>query len=86
MRKSVVTVEHKVLDVEKVWLTRKEAAKYLGVSVDFVKQLCLGMRLPWYKVCASNGTKGGKRRGREGICFIKKSDLDRFVKSNKICE
>lgn len=76
MRKPVVIPAHRVLDVEKVWLTRKEAAKYLGVSTDFVKKLCIGMRLPWYKVCASNADSQ-----KDGICFIKKTDLDKFIGS-----
>ena len=87
MRMPISIPATRVMDVEKVWLTRKEAAKYLGVSVDFIKSLCLNMRIPWYKVCASNASKGGDRRGREGICFIKKKDLDRFIgsKAHRVC-
>ena len=53
MRMPISIPATRVMDVEKVWLTRKDAAKYLGVSVDFIKKLCLDMRLPWYKVSAT---------------------------------
>ena len=78
MRKPNTIPAVEVREVEKLWFTRKDAAAYLGVSVDFIKALCLGGRLPWYKVCASNGDSK-----KDGISFIRKDDLDSFIGRQK---
>ena len=79
MRKPSIIPTTEVRAVEKIWFTRKDAAAYLGVSRDFVKALCLSGRLTSYKVCASNS-----KSAKDGVSFIKKSDLDIFIDSHKI--
>lgn len=74
MRKPNIIQTTEVRQVDKVWFTRKDAAKYLGVSVDFIKKLCLGKRITYYKVCASNS-----KNGKDGVSFINKEDLDGFI-------
>lgn len=59
-----------IKQVEKVWFTRKDAAEYLGVSLSFIKKLCLGAKVPSYKV--------------EGLVFLRKDELDRFIKKHDI--
>ncbi len=79
MRKPSIIPTTEVRAVEKIWFTRKDAAAYLGVSRDFVKALCLSGRLTSYKVCATNS-----KSEKDGVSFIKKSDLDIFIDSHKI--
>ena len=79
MRKPSIIPTTEVRAVEKIWFTRKDAAAYLGVSRDFVKALCLSGRLTSYKVCASNS-----KSEKDGVSFIKKSDLDSFIGSHRI--
>ena len=55
--------------IEKVWLSNKEAQKYLGVGVEFFKLLRTTGRLPFYRV------------GR--TVFYRKSDIDYLVESGK---
>lgn len=57
-----------VRTVEKLWMTRKGAADYLGVSVDFIKSLE-----------ENEGLNSSKVRG---LVFIAKSDIDRIIKKN----
>jgi excisionase family DNA binding protein len=57
----------KVADVEKVWLTVSEVAKYMGMTEWFVRDL--KKQIPWYKV--------GK------TLFFKKSDIDRLIEKGK---
>lgn len=59
-----------VKQVEKVWFTRKDAADYLGVSLSFIKKLCLDAKIPSYKV--------------EGLVFVRKDELDRFIQRKNI--
>ena len=59
-----------VRQVDKVWFTRKAAADYLGVSLSYIKKLCLGAKVPSYKV--------------EGLVFIRKDELDRFIQRHDI--
>ena len=61
-------VAGKVREVEKVWFTRKDAAKYLGVSVSFIRRMEASIRY----------SKVG------GLVFIAKSELDRFIKKNDV--
>lgn len=59
-----------VKSVEKLWFTRKAAAEYLGVSLGYIKKLCLNSKFKSYKV--------------EGLVFIRKDDLDRFILKHDI--
>lgn len=59
-----------VKQVDKLWFTRKAAAEYLGVSQSYVKKLCLNSKFRSYKV--------------EGLVFIRKDDLDRFILKHDI--
>jgi len=70
MLPKINTVLGTVRDVEKVWMTRHEAAKYLGVSYDWVKRQNLGGGLSYYKV--------------DGVVFIAKRDLDKLITKNKV--
>ena len=56
--------------VSKMWFTRKDAAEYLGVSVDYIKTLCNTAKMPWYKV--------------GGLALIKKDDLDRYISKHRV--
>lgn len=59
-----------VKSVEKLWFTRKAAAEYLGVSLGYIKKLCLNSKFKSYKV--------------EGLVFIRKDELDRFILKHDI--
>ena len=56
--------------ITKVWLTRKDAATYLGVSTDYIKNLCNDAKFPWYKV--------------GGLALIKKDDLDKYISKHRV--
>lgn len=56
--------------ITKVWLTRKDAATYLGVSTDYIKSLCNDAKFRWYKV--------------GGLALIKKDDLDRYIEKHRV--
>lgn len=60
-----------IKEAEKMWLTMSEAAKYLGVGIDFLKRLKTSGKLSWYKV------------GR--YVFFKKADIDRLIQRNCVC-
>lgn len=64
------TKQGKVLEVEKIWLTSKEAQAYLGVSVHFFKDLRANAQIRFYKV--------------RGAIFYKKSDIDRLVEKGRV--
>ena len=55
---------------EKIWLTTKEVAEYLGMSKDFVKDLRQNGLLPY---CQVNHT-----------CFYLKKDIDRLIERHRI--
>lgn len=54
---------------EKVWLTVRDAATYLGVSTDFIRDMFVD-GLPMYKV--------------RHTCFAKKTDIDEYIEAKKI--
>ena len=56
--------------ITKVWLTRKDAAMYLGVSTDYIKNLCNDAKFPWYKV--------------GGLALIRKDDLDKYISKHRV--
>ena len=59
-----------VREVERTWFTRKGAAEYLGVSVDFIKGLNQTGKLKFSKL--------------GGLVFIQKDVLDRLLKRSKV--
>lgn len=65
-----ITKQGKVLEVEKIWLTSKEAQAYLGMSADFFKDLRANAQIRFYKV--------------RGAIFYKKSDIDRLVEKGRV--
>lgn len=65
-----ITKTGKVLEIEKIWLTSKEAEAYLGVSVHFFKDLRANGQIHFYKV--------------RGAIFYKKSDIDRLVEKGRV--
>lgn len=65
-----INITGKVVEVEKVWFTRQEAARYLGTSHSYIKTLNLTGRLRYYHA--------GK------IVFISKEDLDRYIRSCRV--
>lgn len=60
----------KTAELQKLYISNKEAEAYLGVGSDFLKKLRLGGRLPYYKV--------GK------TVFYKVTVLNRLVESGKV--
>lgn len=69
MRKTV-NIQGSVRVVEKIWLTRKQAAEYLGTSEEWIKKrnLCGDIR---YSKC-------------EGMVLMNIRDIDKYVESNRI--
>ena len=63
-------LQGKVRAVEKVWFTRKEAAEYMGKSVEHVKRLNL------------NGELRFSRPKR--AVYILKSDVDNYLKNSLV--
>lgn len=61
----------RVLQVEKVWLSAKEAASYFGTSLEYIRSIRESGRIHYYK------PYGNK------MVFFKKSDLDRFIEKGK---
>ena len=59
----------RVKEVEKVFLSNREAQKYLGVSDSTLKGWRLGGRLPYYKVGS--------------VVWYEKSDIDRLVRGGR---
>lgn len=60
----------RVMDVQKVYLSFREAMMYLGVSKDFLNIRRLNGDIPYYKV--------------GHMVWYKKSDLDALVENNRI--
>ncbi len=64
------TVRGKVKEVDKVYFSNKEAAAYLGVTIEFLKTLRENALISFYKV--------------RNTVFYKKTELDRMIERNKI--
>lgn len=60
-----------VTQIEKIWLSNKEAQAYLGVGIDFLKNLRSSGRISFFKV----GT----------TVFYRKRDIDRLIEKNRVC-
>ena len=60
-----------VTQIEKIWLSNKEAQVYLGVGMDFLKKLRSSGRISFFKV----GT----------TVFYRKRDIDRLIEKNRVC-
>ena len=65
-----INVTAKVVEVERIWFTRKEAARYLGTSISFITTLNRTARLRFYKA--------------GGLVFIAKNDLDNFIRKGRV--
>ncbi len=63
-------IKVKVREVERLWFTRGEAAKYLGVSQSYIKKLNLVGELPYAKF--------------GGLVFVRKSDIDKKIEGGMI--
>lgn len=57
--------------IEKIWLSNKEAQVYLGVGMDFLKNLRSSGRISFFKV----GT----------TVFYRKRDIDKLIEKNRVC-
>jgi excisionase family DNA binding protein len=69
---SQLSAYHGALVATKTWLTRQEAADYLGVSVSMIDRQ-LRHTIPTYQV-----VKGGK------AYLFKRDDLDSLVEGNRV--
>lgn len=69
MRRSA-DIRGEVAEVSRIWLTRKDAAKYLGVSVKYIQRLNDSAQLRYSKV--------------GGLVFIRKEDIDRLLTKGMI--
>ena len=72
MRRTV-NIQAMVVEVEKKWLDRQEAAKYSNMSVEWIKKKKLNGELSYYKP----GGPGGK-------VLINIADLDRLINKSKV--
>lgn len=59
-----------VVEVEKIWLSTKEAAKYLGVTVSYIGELRRKGILPHSRI--------------GNVSFFKKSEIDWMLEQNKV--
>lgn len=59
-----------VNQVEKIWLTNADLQTYLGVSIDFIKDLRRDGLLHFYKL--------------RGTIFYKKKDIDKLMESHRV--
>jgi len=60
----------RIKEVEKIWLTTKDACTYLGVGKDFMQRMRNSGTLHFYKI--------GK------MIWYKVSDLDRLIERNRV--
>ena len=60
-----------VAPIERVWLTQKDAAEYLGVSTDYIKELRLSGQISFYQ-------PQGK------LVFLKKKDIDHWIERSRV--
>ena len=65
-----VLLEHAKDHVEKRWFTQKDAAEYLGVSEQAIKQWRLSGKLPYFQPNAK-------------LVFVERKDLDKFIIAHK---
>ena len=72
MRRTV-NIQAMVVEVEKKWLDRQEAAKYSNMSVEWIKKKNLNGVLSYYEP----GGPGGK-------VLINNADLDRLINKSKV--
>ncbi len=61
----------KTIPLEKVWLTSTEAARYLGVSLDFIRSVRDSGRIRFYKPLGNK------------MVFFKKQDIDKFIEKGR---
>ena len=71
--KKTVNIQARVVEVEKKWLDRQEAAKYSNMSAEWIKKKNLNGELSFYKP----GGPGGK-------VLINIADLDRLITKSKV--
>lgn len=71
--KKTVNIQARVVEVEKKWLDRQEAAKYSNMSAEWIKKKNLSGELSFYKP----GGPGGK-------VLINIADLDRLITKSKV--
>ncbi len=57
-------------EIEKTWLSSKEAQAYLGMSPDFLKDLRQDGMLAYYKI--------------RNAVFYRKADIDRLVEKGRV--
>lgn len=60
-----------VTQIEKIWLSNKEAQAYLGVGMDFLKNLRSSGRIPFFKV--------------GNTVLYRKRDIDKLIEKNRVC-
>lgn len=60
-----------VTQIEKIWLSNKEAQACLGVGMDFLKNLRSSGRIPFFKV--------------GNTVLYRKRDIDRLIEKNRVC-
>lgn len=60
-----------IRQIERIWFTQKDAAEYLGVSTDFIKELRLSGQISFYQ-------PQGK------LVFLKKKDIDHWIERSKV--
>lgn len=63
------TGKSRTVQIEKTWLSNKEAQAYLGMSSDFLKDLRQDGLLAYYKV--------------RNAVFYRKEDIDRLVERGR---
>lgn len=61
-----------VIPIERVWLTQKDAAEYLGVSIDYIKELRLSGQISFYQ--PTNGK----------LVFLRKKDIDHWIERSRV--
>lgn len=72
MRKTNNIMVSQVAPIERVWLTQKDAAEYLGVSIDYIKELRLSGQISFYQ--PTNGK----------LVFLKKKDIDHWIERSRV--
>lgn len=63
-------LKSRIEKIEKIWLSTKEVAEYIGMSVEYVAVLRREGFLPHCKV--------------KNAAFFKKSDIDTFLEKNRV--
>lgn len=62
---------NRITPIDKTWLSNREAAVYIGMSADYLKDLRADGTLRFYKV--------------RGAIFYRKADVDRLIEKGRIC-